>query len=76
MRFNYSKLRGLLVEKGLTTHQFAEIIGVGPTSISQRLTGSLEFKQSEIAKAVSALQIPWEEVNDYFFLVESTENRE
>lgn len=75
MKFNYSKLRGLLVEKNLTTAEFAKIIGVGTTSMSQRLTGVLDFKQTEIKKAVEALGISWEDVDDYFFSQESTENR-
>lgn len=75
MSFNYSKLRGLLVEKNLTTAEFAKIIGIGTTQMSQRFTGATEFKQSEIKKAVEALNIPWDEIDDYFFSIESTEKR-
>lgn len=74
MKFNYSKLRGKIREMYSTQDNFAEKLGIGRVSLSQRLNNLLEFSQSEIFKACELLDIPLNRIPEYFFCLESSEN--
>lgn len=63
----YRKVRGKIKEVFGTQEAFAEAMDLSYTSISQRLTGALEWKSSEIAKACDLLGIPLAEAHLYFF---------
>ena len=75
MKFNYSKLRGKIKEVYGTQDMFAEELGIGRVSLSQRLNNLLEFTQQEIFKACKLLGIPLEEISIYFFCTDSSETR-
>lgn len=75
MKFNYSKLRGKIREVFGTQEVFAENLGIGRVSLSQRLNNILEFTQQEIFKSCSLLGIPLEEISLYFFCLEGSETR-
>lgn len=75
MKFNYSKLRGKIREVFGTQEVFAEKLGIGRVSLSQRLNNILEFTQQEIFKSCSLLEIPLEEISLYFFCLECSETR-
>lgn len=75
MRFNYNKLRGKIREVFGTQEEFAEKLGIGRVSLSQRLNNILEFTQQEIFKSCRLLDIPLEEISLYFFCLESSETR-
>lgn len=64
---SYAKLRGRIREKFGTQEAFAEAIGMNTVSLSQRLTGKLEWKTSEIFKACEVLDIPLADNAEYFF---------
>lgn len=65
---SYGKLRGKIREVFGTQEAFAVAMGINSVSLSGRLTGKLEWKSSEIAKACDVLGIPLEENADYFFI--------
>lgn len=65
--YDYSKLRGRMVEKGFTISSLAECIGIQPRTLGTRLNNESEFKHTEIDKIVIALEIPDDEVSLYFF---------
>lgn len=65
--FNYSKLRGRIKEMLGTQDRFADAIGIGRVSVSQRLNNSLEFSQQEMLKTAEVLQFPMEQMTEYFF---------
>lgn len=67
MRWNYNKLRGKIKEVCGTQDAFAEKIGIGRVSLSQRLNNLIEFTQEEIFKSCEVLGIPLEEIPVYFF---------
>ena len=69
IRFDYSKLRGRIVEKFGTQQAFAIDLGISDCSISTKLNGHSYFTQLEIAKAIKLLDISEEEVTSYFFTV-------
>lgn len=67
MAWNYNKLRGRIKEIFGTQDNFAEAIGIGKVSLSQRLNNKLEFSQNEILKSCEALQLDYSEIPVYFF---------
>lgn len=75
VKFNYSKLRGKIKEVFNTQDKFAEALGIGRVSLSQRLNNILEFSQNEIYISCKLLGIQAIEIADYFFCLESSETR-
>jgi hypothetical protein len=65
--FNYSKLRGRMVEMFGTIGETAEAAGIRRDALSMALNGKRAFTQAEIAILAQTLQIPSEEVGIYFF---------
>ena len=67
MEWNYQKLRGKIKEICETQDNFAERLGIGRVSLSQRLNNLLEFTQKEIYKSCEILGISLSEIPEYFF---------
>ena len=67
MEWNYSKLRGKIKEKCGTQEEFSSKIGISKSSLSQKLNNRIEFTQDEIYKACNVLEIPDEDIFNYFF---------
>ena len=67
MNWDYSKLRGRIREICGTQEEFAERLGIGRVSLSQRLNNALEFTQNEIFKACEILNIDFADIPLYFF---------
>lgn len=65
---SYAKLRGKIREVFGTQEAFAKAMGMSTVTLSQKLSGKLEWKTSEIAKACGLLGIPLEENVSYFFI--------
>lgn len=65
--YNYSKLKGRITELYDTQLKFAEKIKNDPASVSMKLSGKAEFKQSDIAAWCKALKIKFDEIPVYFF---------
>lgn len=74
MAWDYSKLRGKIKEVCGTQDCFAEKLGIGRVSLSQRLNNQLEFSQDEIFKACDILAINNEDISAYFFCLKGSEN--
>lgn len=55
MKFDYSKLRGKIIEKCGSQSMFAKEMELSERSISLKMQGKVEWKQSEIRRAVSLL---------------------
>lgn len=67
MAFDYSKLRGRIVEKYGCQRNFAEAFPISERSLSLKLNSVVFFKQPEISRACELLDIPAEEIPHYFF---------
>lgn len=67
--FDYSRLRGRIKEKCDTQDAFAEKLGIGRVSLSQRLNNLLDFSQDEMFKACDILGIEKNDIPSYFFVV-------
>lgn len=70
MKYNYSKLRGRIVEKFGTNTRFAEEVGMSLTHLSNILNNKCELTRSNIMEWSNVLDIPDTEIGEYFFAVE------
>jgi len=70
MPYNYSKLRGRIVEKFQTQQKFARAIGMSERSLSLKLNGKRGWRQPEIEKACAALNLTESDISNYFFALE------
>ena len=68
MEFDYSKLKGLIVEKYGTQSKFAEALGVAPLTVSRKLNGETGFDRDDILIWSKLLDIKIEDISDYFFV--------
>lgn len=67
MCFDYSKLRGRIVEKLGSQRKLADRLGISKTVFSQKMTGNIRFTTDDITKISSILDIPSAEIGVYFF---------
>ncbi|MFR0778592.1 MAG: DUF739 family protein [Zhenhengia sp.] len=67
MAFDYSKLRGKIVEKYGTQCLFAKALGVSERTLSLKLNGRIYFTQIEIKRILELLDVDSNCVNTYFF---------
>lgn len=67
MPYDYSKLRGRIIEMCGTQEEFAHRMGISERSISLKLNGKRPFKQQDIANAISVLGLSHKDIPAYFF---------
>ncbi|MBR2759676.1 MAG: DUF739 family protein [Solobacterium sp.] len=65
--FNYSKLRGKIVEKYGTIKAVSEKTGIRGELFTDAFKGRRTFTQAEIYVLSEALEIPKEDLASYFF---------
>ena len=65
--YDYSKLRGKIVQKFGTQKNFAMAMGWSERTLSLKLNGFVFWKQHEISKALELLNIEESSINEYFF---------
>ena len=70
MIFNYSKLRGRTVEVWGCQESFAKAMGMSTRTLSLKMTGKVDWKQSEICKAIKLLKLEDKDIQRYFFTLE------
>ncbi len=64
---NMNELRAELVRQGMTARSLAARIGMPETTLSVKMRGGSEFKNSEIKAIVQALHLSMSQVNQIFF---------
>lgn len=68
MKFDFSKLKGRIREKGVTQDAVAAAIGISKCTFSLKINGNTYFTQEEIFLIAEFLDIPKEQYNEYFFI--------
>lgn len=68
MNFDYSKLRGKIVEKYGSQSAFAKEMNWSDRTLSLKMTCQVPWKQPDIIKAIELLGIPEEDIGIYFFM--------
>ena len=66
-KFDYSFLKGRIVEIYGNQEKFAEKLGISRQSLSQKMTQRTQWKQKEICRAISLLSLNSTEVVSCFF---------
>ena len=74
MKFDYSKLRGKMAERGVTQAQLAEKIGINKCTLNVKMNGQYAFGNDEIIAICKVLGIPHVEISKYFFCPKRSEN--
>lgn len=69
MTFDFSKLKGKIIEKYGSQQHFAKEYGISENSLSLKLTNKMRFTSDDIIKISDMLEIPKEEVGNYFFTI-------
>lgn len=67
MAFDYSKLRGRIVEKYGTLGKFAEAVELSPHSLANKMNNKRYWKQNEILATIRLLEISDNKIYEYFF---------
>lgn len=73
MEINYNKLRGRIVEKFGNCSNFANVLGISRIAMSNKMTGKTGFSRDDIATWCKLLEIPCDEITDYFFALDLNE---
>lgn len=71
VNYDYSKLRGRIVEKKGNIKKFSNELGVSETSLSNKLNNKTSFTQDEILDSIFILDIDSNKIKDYFFSIVS-----
>lgn len=77
MNFDYSKLKGRIVEICGTRKEFAKRMGMTERTLSLKLNNKIAFTQKDIINALDILSIDLSEIDDYFFkrMIQTSELR-
>lgn len=67
LEYNYSKLRGRIVEIFETQQNFAKEMGWSEHTLSSKLSNKVGWKQTDIAKTITLLKLKLEDIPTYFF---------
>ena len=67
VEYDYKKLCGRITEVFGTQAKFAEAMGTSERTVSQKLNSKIDWKQGEIRKACSLLDISISDSPSYFF---------
>ena len=65
--FDYSKLKGKIVEVLGNRVNYAKALGLSETSIYKKFNNDVYFTQGEIVASVEILHIALEDISTYFF---------
>jgi transcriptional regulator with XRE-family HTH domain len=67
MAYDFSKLLGRIKEYGYTQESLANAIGKDKSTLCSKLNNKGEFKAAEIDDICRKLDIPNDEIGNYFF---------
>lgn len=68
--YNFSKLRGKIVEVCGSQDKFAREIGLVPRTLTAKLNNEVPFKVPDIEKSLAVLGLARKDIPIYFFDVE------
>ncbi len=74
MLYDFSKLRGRIIEVYGKQEAFAKAMGLSERSISLKLNNQRYFKPPEISTAIKLLELDAKDIPEYFFRQKVQEN--
>lgn len=69
MAFDYSKLRGRIVEKYGNQIEFAKAMNWSERTLSKKINGKVPWKQTDICSALKLLELSEDNIQEYFFAI-------
>ena len=69
MAFDYSKLRGRIVEKYGSQIEFAKAMNWSERTLSKKINGKISWKQTDICTAIKLLGLSENDIQEYFFVI-------
>nr|DAZ08917.1 MAG TPA: Cro/C1-type HTH DNA-binding domain protein [Caudoviricetes sp.] len=70
-QMDYTLLRGRIRDHGMSQKEVAEKIGVSEGQFCQKMTGNFAFRQDEIDRICTLLDIAPAEIGRFFFCAKS-----
>jgi transcriptional regulator with XRE-family HTH domain len=67
LKWDYSKLKGRMIEKFGSQRGFAEKLGISEVYLSQKMVGKIGLTLDDIENWSNELDIPSSEIGVYFF---------
>ena len=67
---NTNKIRGRIMEQGLTIGSLAPLVGVSPSTLGRKIKNNADMTLGEVEAIRDVLNIPPERVMEYFFTEE------
>ena len=67
MEFDYSKLKGRIVEILGSQSKLAEMMGISDNALSRKLNNFTRFSDTDIMKIIEILKINVEDIGIYFY---------
>lgn len=74
MAYDYSKLKGRIVEKYGTQAALAKELEWSERTLSLKMTGKIVFTQKDIENMIRVLDIKRKDIQAYFFVVDVQED--
>ena len=74
MIFDYRKLRGKIVEVYGSQTAFVKAFGVSENTFSMKVNNKVRFSANDIIKICRMLDIPKNEIGEYFFTLKVSKN--
>ena len=74
MNYDYSKLRGRIVEYFGSQTYFAKSLNLTKETLNKKLNNRVKFTQDEIRIMIDRLDIKKVEIEDYFFTIKVENN--
>ena len=71
--FDYSKLRGRIVEKFGTMSAFADYIGISEVALSRKLNNKVAISRDDMISWSKALDVSVDEYGAFYFVQKSNE---
>lgn len=69
MAFNFSKLKGRIIEKYGSQTEFVKKFGISDTTFSMKMNNKVRFTSDDIVKICDMLDIPEKDIGAYFFTI-------
>lgn len=76
IKFDYSKLKGRIIEKGLNQMDLCKLLPMAQSTFISKMKCKVDFRQEEIIQLSKILEIPDCQIPLYFFCKDNSENRE
>ena len=74
MTYDYSKLRGKIVEVYGSNREFAKVMEWSERTLSLKMNSKSFWKQNDIRRAATLLGIDQDRIGDYFFAIKVQKN--